>query len=358
MEQTLLSGFFELFLGIFILGNRSAATRDRQGCLSHEDMDVRTALRQGIAQLRDADVPSFTLAAELLLLHTLGRERTWLYSHPEEQISEGDADRFSKLLARRATGEPTQHLTGKQEFWGLEFEVTPEVLIPRPETEHVIEVALDRLAVREIHAGRKQALTGDDLHIVDIGTGSGCIAIALAKELKGARIIATDISDTALDVARRNAVRHAVSDRIHFVECDLLTDATISDAAASAIGAQHAGPLQGRVSTASAPPACAFDLIVSNPPYIGRNEKETLQREVRNHEPELALYGGEEGYELYADLICQAADSLVHGGLLILELGHNSLAAVQPLLDLPNWTNVGVTNDLAGIPRVIAAERI
>jgi release factor glutamine methyltransferase len=293
-----------------------------------QDMDVRTALKQGLAQLREAHVSSFTLAAELLLLHTLGRDRTWLYAHPEELVSEGDAQRFQALLTRRATGEPTQHLTGKQEFWGLEFEVTPDVLIPRPETEHVIEVALDRLAVREIRAGRKATLTGDGLEIIDVGTGSGCIGIALAKELPGARILATDISQAALAVARRNATRHSVEDRMMFLEFSLLTQ-----------------------------PAGKYGLIVSNPPYIGRKEKQTLMREVRDHEPELALYGGEEGYELYADLIAQAARNLVHGGLLVLELGHNSLPAVRPLLVLPNWTSVGVTNDLAGIPRVIAAER-
>src|SRR5467141_2988269 len=133
---------------------------------SESHIDVRSALKQGLAQLREAHVPSFTLAAELLLLHVLGRDRTWLYAHPEEQVSSADAERFFALLARRAAGEPTQHLTGKQEFWGLEFEVTPEVLIPRPETEHVIEVALDRLAAREIRAGRPQALSGDGLPIV------------------------------------------------------------------------------------------------------------------------------------------------------------------------------------------------
>jgi release factor glutamine methyltransferase len=300
-------------------------------------MDVRTALKQGITQLREANVPSSTLAAELLLLHALGKERTWIYSHPEELVSEDDALRFDRLLARRAAGEPTQHLTGKQEFWGLEFEVTRDVLIPRPETEHLIEVALDRLAVREIRAGRKQTLTGEGLDILDVGTGSGCIAIALAKELHGARILATDISQAALAVARRNSARHTVNDRIGFLECDLLDDAAISEV--------------------DVPHSRQFDLIVSNPPYIGRREKETLMREVRDHEPEVALYGGEEGYELYAGLIAQAARNLVHGGLLVLELGHNSLPAVRPLLDLPNWTNAGVTNDLAGIPRIIAAER-
>src|SRR3981189_257324 len=168
-------------------------------------IDVRSALKQGLAQLCEAHVPSFTLAAELLLLHVLGRDRTWLYAHPEEQVSSADAARFFALLARRAAGEPTQHLTGKQEFWGLEFEVTPDVLIPRPETEHVIEVALDRLAVRELRAGRKQTLTGEGLQIADVGTGSGCIAIALAKELPGGRHKAGSRSLHRRAVARRTA---------------------------------------------------------------------------------------------------------------------------------------------------------
>src|SRR6266404_2758929 len=186
------------------------------------DNSVRSLLKRSIAQLREADIPSFTLAAELLLLHVLGRDRTWLYAHPEELVADAEAERFFALIARRAAGEPTQHLTGKQEFWGLEFEVTPDVLIPRPETEHLIEVALDRLAVRELRAGRKQTLTGEGLQIAEIGTGSGCIAIALAKDLPGATIYATDISSAALAVAQRNAARHSVSDQIHFIESNLL----------------------------------------------------------------------------------------------------------------------------------------
>ena len=328
-------------------------------------MDVRSTLKQGLAHLREAHVPSHTLATELLLLHVLGRDRTWIYAHPEEQVSTADAERFFALIERRASGEPTQHLTGKQEFWGLEFEVTPDVLIPRPETEHVIEVALDRLAVRERRAGRKQTLTGEGLQIADIGTGSGCIAIALAKDLPTATIYATDISSPALAVARRNAARHSVSARIHFLECNLL-DGFIHRAAANAgisvVGAQHAAPLLGKDAPHESPvtnhQSPLFDLIASNPPYIGRREAATLMREVRDHEPEIALYGGEEGYELYADLITQAAAHLKPGGILVLELGHNSLPAVQPLLDAPIWTNVGVTNDLAGIPRVLAAERL
>src|SRR6266436_4536408 len=293
----------------------------RFSLLDSQMLNVRAALKNGIAQLREADVPSFTLAAELLLLHVLGRNRTWLYAHPEEIITDADAHRFFELVVRRAAGEPTQHLTGKQEFWGLEFEVTPDVLIPRPETEHLIEVAL-------------------------------------AKELPAANFLATDLSPAALAVALRNAQRHAVADRIHFIECDLL---------AFPVGAQHAAPLLGTMPN-SAPPVFhespvtgheprPFDLIASNPPYIGRREASSLPREVRDHEPASALFGGEEGYELYANLIAQSATHLNPGAVLVLELGHNSLPAVQPLLDAAKWTNVGVTNDLAGIPRVLAAER-
>src|SRR6267378_1090641 len=292
---------------------------------SESHIDVRSALKQGLAQLREAHVPSFTLAAELLLLHVLGRDRTWLYAHPEEQVSSADAERFFALLARRAAGEPTQHLTGKQEFWGLEFEVTPNVLIPRPETEHVIEVALDRLAVRERRAGRKQTLTGEGLQIADICTVSCCIAIALAKELRGATIYATDISSAALAVAQRNAKRHSVSDRIHFLESNLLDGFTARDAAnagPSVVEAQHAAPL-----------------LATDSSSIPR------QSPVTSHQ------------SLLADLIAQATAHLKPGGILVLELGHNSLPAVQPLLDASTWTNIGVTNDLAGILRVLAAER-
>lgn len=308
-------------------------------------LDVRTALKRGIGQLRDAQVPSFTLAAELLLLHTLGRDRTWLYAHPEEVISDENAQRYFGLISRRASGEPTQHLTGKQEFWGLEFEVTPEVLIPRPETEHVVEVALDRLALRERRAGRPQKTTGEGLFIADIGTGSGCIAIALAKELPAARLYATDVSRAALAVAKRNAARHRVAERIRFVESNLFN--AMADL-----------PLVSLLPAEAGHSPLLFDLIVSNPPYVGRREFASLMREVREHEPDVALYGGEEGYELYAELIAQAASHLKSGGVLVLELGHNSLPAVQPLLDASQWTNIGVSNDLAGSQRVIAAERL
>jgi release factor glutamine methyltransferase len=294
-------------------------------------MNIRAALKHGISQLREGGIADFTLAAELLLLHSTKRDRTSLYSHPDDELAESELQTYQSLIQRRISGEPTQHLTGKQEFWGLEFIVSPDVLIPRPETEHLIEVALDRLALREVRAGRTNKNDGTGLVVADVGTGSGCIAVSLAKELPRAEIYATDTSAAALSVARNNAARHAVSGCIRFLEANLLRSLALS--------------------------RLRFDLIVSNPPYIGRREAPTLPREVRDHEPELALYGGEEGYELYADLIAQSAARLKPGGLLVVELGHDSLSAVEPLLEAPLWLGVGVTNDLAGIARVIAAER-
>jgi release factor glutamine methyltransferase len=330
-------------------------------------LDVRTVLKQGIHLLREARVPSDTLAAELLLLHVTRHDRAWLYAHPEELLEPKSVESYFSLLRRRAAGEPTQHLTGKQEFWGLEFEVTPDVLIPRPETEHLIEVALDRLAVRELRSGRDSKLTGEGLTIVDIGTGSGCIAIALAKELPAAEIYATDISAPALTIAERNATRLGFSGRVQFIESNLLS-------AFSGLGARYIVPELGNQTSpvpsshqSPASPELAervtnhqshlFDLVISNPPYIGRKETSTLPIEVRDHEPASALYGGEEGYELYGHLIPEAAHHLKPGGLFVLELGHDSLPAVRPLLETPQWTNLHVTNDLAGIPRVVSAER-
>jgi release factor glutamine methyltransferase len=320
-------------------------------------MDIRTALKLGIAQLRAAHVPSDTLAAELLLLHATGRTRTSLYSHPEDDLTESESQNYFSLIERRAAGVPTQHLTGKQEFWGLEFEVTPDVLIPRPETEHLIEVALDRLALRDLRVKQSPNMSGEGLVVADIGTGSGCIAIALAKELPAASIYALDVSTAALAVAQRNAERLHFADRIHFLESNLLggLPSAESPLAASLRGNQRKAEAQAL--PVADHQSLLFDLIVSNPPYIGRREAATLACEVYDHEPAIALFGGEEGYEFYADLITQSAAHLKPGGILVLELGHDSLPAVEPLLDAPAWTNVGVTNDLAGIPRVLSAER-
>ncbi len=302
-------------------------------------LDVRSILREGIARLRAARVSSDTLAAEVLLLYSLGRDRSWLYSHADEQLDPYLIANYFTLVARRVAGEPTQYLTGKQEFWGLEFEVTSAVLIPRPETEHVVEVALERLGAAGIKIDMKTGAPSPPLRIADVGTGSGCLAIALAHELPHAEIFATDISTAALHVARRNGARHGVADRVHFIEADLLADISPS-------------PLVTRHSP------LAFDLIVSNPPYVARDDAPSLQREVREHEPEGALFGGPKGIEIYARLIEQAGALLRPRGNLVLELGYGAADAVRAILAArPCWANICVTNDLAGIPRVLAAER-
>jgi release factor glutamine methyltransferase len=298
-------------------------------------MDIRDALKEAMARLREAQVPSHTLAAELLLMHVLGCDRTRLYAHSERTLEAHESARYFDLVARRSAGTPTQYLTGKQEFWGLEFEVGPGVLIPRPETEHVVEVALARLG--PAHAGSKlrRAQADAPLRLADVGTGSGCLAVALARELPQARVWATDISPQALEFARRNAARHGVEGRIQFLEANLLTPF-----------------LPGGNEAAAAP----FDLIVSNPPYVARDAAAQLPREVREHEPAEALFGGKEGDAFYGELLEQAARLLIPGGLLVLELGYGAAERVMELVGL-SWTRVAITNDLAGIPRVLAAER-
>jgi release factor glutamine methyltransferase len=304
-------------------------------------IDIRAALKQGMAQLRAAKIPSHTLAAEVLLMHALGRDRAWMYSHHEEILDPAVAQKYFGLIARRAAGEPTQYLTGHQEFWGLDFEVTPAVLIPRPETEHVMEVALARLGERGLKIHLDTGARRETLHLADVGTGSGCLAVALAYELSHAEIIATDISSAALEVARRNATRlsvppHDLASRIHFIETDLLPP----------LPANNQSPV--------------FDLIVSNPPYIADSESATLQREVRDHEPHPALFAGPTGTEIYTRVVAQAERQLRDRGILVLELGHNSAEPVRALFDAApsSWTNVSLTLDLSGIPRVLAAERV
>ncbi|MDE3137789.1 MAG: peptide chain release factor N(5)-glutamine methyltransferase [Acidobacteriota bacterium] len=284
-------------------------------------MKFREALKRAVAELRAANVPSPVRAAELLLMHVAGASRAWIYAHIDDPLDGAAAEQYGALVAKRAAGTPTQYLTGMQEFWGMEIEVTPDVLIPRPETEHVVEVALARLG---------QERSRERLRVVDVGTGSGCIALALARELPQARIFATDISARALVVARRNAARHGLADRIAFVEASLL---------------------------APFPPR-SFDVVVSNPPYVSRKDAASLPREVREHEPHLALFAGEEGVEVYPGLIAEAAERLVAGGLLVMELGYDVSERVEALLDTAEWREIDINSDLAGIPRVIAASRI
>jgi release factor glutamine methyltransferase len=273
-------------------------------------------------------------------MHALDRDRTWLYTNPESPLDAATAEKYFALIARRAAGEPTQYLTGKQEFWGLEFEVTPDVLIPRPETEHVVEVALERLGERGLKINMKTGAPSPLLHIADVGTGSGCLAVAFAHELPHAEIIATDISLPALEIARRNGARHKVSDRIRFVQTNLL----------EGISVLPPNPRRLRPG---------FDLIVSNPPYIAHRDARSLPTEVRDHEPRSALFGGPTGVEIYDRLIEQAGAQLGPGAILVLELGYDSADRVRKMFDTePRWANIGITNDLAGIPRVIAAERV
>ncbi len=297
-------------------------------------VDVRAALKEATGRMRDAGVASHALAAEVLLMHTLERDRAWLYAHPEAPLDEAATERYFEMVTRRAAGTPTQYLTGRQEFWGLEFEVAPGVLIPRPESEHIIEVALERLGLRTT-GSRGAAGPGRPLRIADVGTGSGCLAVALAREIPEARVWATDISPAALEIARRNAARHGFAGRIEFFEASLLSPL-----------------LPGGPAAAAAP----LDLVVSNPPYVGRSQRETLPRDVREHEPEEALFGGESGEELYAPLLEQAAQVLRPGGIVVVELGYGALERVLELVGW-SWMRAGVTSDLAGIPRVLAAER-
>jgi release factor glutamine methyltransferase len=253
-------------------------------------------------------------------MKVVGRDRAWLYAHPEQLLAALEISSYFELIAARAGGTPTQYLTGRQEFWALEFEVTRDVLIPRPETEHVIEVTLARLGPARRNAPSQ---------IADIGTGSGCIAVALAKELPGANIWATDISAAALQVAKRNAARHGVEGRMNFVQSDLF--ANLSE-------------------------PVLFDIIVSNPPYVARRDAGSLQREVRDHEPSVALFAGEDGLAVYSSLIAQAGERLAPGGLLVLELGAGQFEAVGGMLDpARGWARVSANEDLARIVRVISA---
>ena len=300
------------------------------GHVAESGCPLRQALREAIAQLTAAQVPSATTTAEVLLLHVLGRDRTFLYAHPEAPLTVEQERAYRHLLTERAGGAPTQYLTGKQEFWGLPLHVEVGVFIPRPETEHVVEVSL--AIVRE--RLRKPAA-----RIADVGTGSGAIALALASELPEAEVVATDVSQHALRVARDNAEALGLSERVRFVHSILLDE----------FFSHHGSPEAG-FDTRS------FDLIVSNPPYVDYNQAEQLPREVREHEPEVALFSPEEGIAVTRRLIEQARVALALDGWLVLELGYNMAGRVKALLG-EAWASVEVTDDLRGIPRVLAAQR-
>lgn len=251
--------------------------------------------------------------AELLAMFVLACDRAHLYAHGERMLTKDEIARYDEALGERARGVPAQYITGHQEFWSMDLIVSPAVLIPRPETEHVIETMLE--LARERPPNR----------VVDVGTGSGCIALALAKELPRAEIHATDLSPEALEIARANAARHQLEQRIHFHQSDLLA------------GIEEA----------------AFDYVVSNPPYIGEWEADSVEVQVRRFEPRLALFAGPSGLEVFTRLIPQARRVLRPGGWLVMEMGHSGRDRVCELLK--DWKEIRITNDLQGIARVVAA---
>ena len=291
-------------------------------------MQLKTALGQAIALLEKGGVPSPRLTAEVLLMHAARCDRAHLYAHGERELTEVEWIHYGRYLRERLDGKPTQYITGHQEFWGLDFLVNPSVLIPRPETELVVETA--------VALAREQFPVNAELKIADIGTGSGCIAAALAKELSQARIYALDQSPGALDTARKNAVRLGVATQIVFAQSDLL----------ELCAGEPLPPLQ---------------MVVSNPPYVAERDRETLSPEVRDHEPPQALFAGATGSDVYARLIPQAARALLPGGFLVLELGYDAQEHVAALLSSPEagkqWENVEWRRDLAGLVRVVSARR-
>jgi len=271
-------------------------------------MTAQTALVQGTKLLADGAVAVPRLTAEVLLAHALRRDRVYLFAHPEHELSELEWLHYGRYLHERLKGKPTQYITGRQEFYGREFRVTPDVLIPRPETEHVVEAAL--------------AVAKEARSVLDVGAGSGALAVTLALE-SGARSWATEISPRAAQVAAANALR--LGARTSVVVCDRME--------------------------AIAP--ASMDLVVSNPPYVPLSQRQGLQREVRDWEPAVALFGGETGFEIYRRIVEDAPRVLRPGAWLIMELGFGCLDHVRELL--AGWDDVRVEPDLAGIPRVIAA---
>lgn len=273
-------------------------------------MTVQTALLQGTRLLEDAHVAVPRLTAEVLLSQAMRRERSYLFAHPEQELREVEWLHYGRYLHERMRGKPTQYITGRTEFYGREFRVTPDVLIPRPETEHVVEAAL------EVGRGAQW--------ILDLGTGSGALAITLDQET-GAKTWATEISPAAACVAMENARR--LNAGVNVVVCDFMA--------------------------AIAPRT--MDLIVANPPYVPIAAREGLQREVRDWEPHIALFSGDTGFEAYERIVADAPRVLRPGGWLVMELGFGARDRVAAFFE--SWQDLRITPDLAGIPRVIAARK-
>jgi release factor glutamine methyltransferase len=292
---------------------------------------LKDSLSKAIARLTAETVPSPRLNAELLLMFTLSCDRAYLFAHPERELSTEEESSYEAACAERVRGVPAQYITGHQEFWGMDLIVSPAVLIPRPETEHVIETVLEiqTSGVRpQTSAKTNFEVRGpkSKVRIVDVGTGSGCIALALAKELPHAEIHATDISPDALEIARANAARHQLERRIRFHQADLLEG------------------LKGD-----------FDFVVSNPPYVGESEEDQVQLEVRKFEPRNAVFAGPAGTEVIARLVPQARQILRPGGWLIVEISGTIAERVRELLE--GWQDVQIKPDLQSIPRVVMAKK-
>ena len=273
---------------------------------------IADTLKQASQQLRRADVPNDLLDAQTLLAHALGKDRTYLIINFNETLTDDLLATYQALIDRRAAGEPLQYIVGHQEFYGLEFEVTPAVLIPRPETELIVEETI-RLAASLAEPA-----------IIDVGTGSGCIAVTLARELETARVMATDISAAALQVARRNAQKHGLSDRVQFLATDLLNGVAVK-----------------------------ADFILSNPPYIAPHEIPTLQREVRDWEPHTALTDFSDGLQFYRRLLTEAPAHLKPKGYLIMEMGYQQAETIKALVDRTVWSEPKALRDLQGIERTL-----
>ncbi|HWW75586.1 MAG TPA: peptide chain release factor N(5)-glutamine methyltransferase [Pyrinomonadaceae bacterium] len=277
------------------------------------------ALRAGTEALRAAGLPEPRREANSLLMHATGRGQAFLITHSDEELTAEQLLTFRNSVGRRAAGEPFQYIAGRQEFYGLEFEVTPDVLIPRPETELLVETALELLEPTEAPA------------FCDVGTGSGCIAVALLYERADARGLALDISPAALAVAARNAARHGVAGRLRLLVSDCFD-------------ALRAGEREG----------ARFDLIASNPPYVAEDALDGLQREVREHEPRVALTPGGDGLSVIRRLVSEAPAFLKPGGHLLLEIGFDQHERVRALVDPARWTLLDIHQDLQGIPRTVA----
>src|SRR5689334_15511188 len=297
-------------------------------------MQLKQAVDAAYQLFLAEDVPSPRLNAELLALFVLGRDRAYLYAHPERELTGEEQSRYDEIVKQRARGCPTQYITGHQEFWGLDLLVSPAVLIPRPETEHLIETVLE-LVQREYqdhqaHAAEQAQecarLDSGRMRIVDVGTGSGCIALALASELSHSEIHACDIADEALEMARVNAARLGLGGHVLFRKSDLLETYLSSQAPGSGIPADSA--------LGSDRPALSaeFDFVVSNPPYVGELEWDKVQRQVREFEPRVAVFSGPDGLDVYRRLIPQAHAVLRPCGWFVTEIGYSIEPEVKQLL--------------------------